>query len=66
VEIRLEESMKGKVEEKESLEQVTRRFPELDEPARRRAALRMAAGEKAQAAFAQESVILQMVRAYNP
>jgi ABC-type branched-subunit amino acid transport system ATPase component len=57
--------MTRKVEEKESVEQVTQRFPELDEPARRRAADRMAAGEKAQAAFAQESVILHMVRAYN-
>ena len=57
--------MKATVEDRESFEQVTRRFPELDEPARRRAAERMAAGEKAQAAFAQESVILHMVRAYN-
>jgi len=57
--------MKGKLEDRESLEQVTRRFSELDEPARRRAAERMAAGEKPQAAFAQESVILHMVRAYN-
>ena len=57
--------MKGEAEERETVEQVTRRFPELDEPARRRAAERMAAGEQAQAAFAQESVILHMVRAYN-
>jgi ABC-type branched-subunit amino acid transport system ATPase component len=57
--------MKAEVEDRESFEQVTRRFPELDEAARRRAAERMAAGEKAQAAFAQESVILHMVRAYN-
>ena len=57
--------MKGKLEDRESLEQVTRRFSELDEPARRRAAERMAPGEKPQAAFAQESVILHMVRAYN-
>jgi ABC-type branched-subunit amino acid transport system ATPase component len=57
--------MSAKMEDMESFEQVTVRFPELDEPARRRAADRMAAGEKAQAAFAQESVILHMVRAYN-
>ena len=57
--------MKAQVDERESFEQVTRRFPELDEPARQRAADRMAAGEQAQAAFAQESVILHIVRAYN-
>jgi hypothetical protein len=57
--------MNAKMDDVESFEQVTGRFPELDEPARRRAAERMAAGEKAQAAFAQESVILHMVRAYN-
>ena len=57
--------MKAEVNERESFEQVTGRFPELDEPARQRAADRMAAGEQAQAAFAQESVILHIVRAYN-
>ena len=57
--------MNAKMEEGETFDQVTGRFPERDEPACRRAADRMAAGEKAQAAFAQESVILHMVRAYN-
>jgi hypothetical protein len=57
--------MNAKLADVESFEQVRGRFPELDEPARRRAAERMAAGEKAQAAFAQESVILHIVRAYN-
>lgn len=51
--------------ENETVEQVKRRFPELDEAASRRAAERVAAGEKAQAAFASESVTLQLVRAYN-
>jgi hypothetical protein len=49
----------------ESFESVGERFPELDEAARRRAALRMAAGADAHAAFAQESVVLQLVRVYN-
>ena len=37
--------MKAEVNERESFEQVTGRFPELDEPARQRAADRMAAGD---------------------
>jgi len=49
----------------ESFEAVGRRFPELDEAARRRAALRTAAGVDAHAALAAESVLLQLVRAYN-
>jgi hypothetical protein len=49
----------------ESFESVGERFPELDEAARRRVAVRMAAGADAHAAFAQESVVLQLVRAYN-
>jgi hypothetical protein len=49
----------------ESVESVGERFPELDDAARRRAAVRMAAGADAHAAFAQESVVLQLVRAYN-
>lgn len=49
----------------ESFESVGERFPELDDAARRRVAVRMAAGADAQAAFAQESVMLQLVRAYN-
>jgi hypothetical protein len=49
----------------ESFESVGERFPELDEAARRRVAVRMAAGADAHAAFAQESVALQLVRVYN-
>ncbi len=49
----------------EMFEEMRERFPELDEPARRRVAARMAAGTEAHAAFAEESVMLQMVRAYN-
>lgn len=52
-------------ETQETFEQVGRRFPELDEAARRRVAVRMAAGAEPQAAFAQESVMLQLVRVYN-
>jgi hypothetical protein len=51
--------------ERESLEAVGARFPELDDAARRRAAVRMEAGAEPHAAFAQESVALQLVRAYN-
>src|SRR5437899_11714497 len=42
--------MKAEVNERESFEQVTGRFPPLDEHARPRAADRTAAGEQAQAA----------------
>lgn len=49
----------------ESFESVGERFPELDEAAKRRVAVRMAAGADAHAAFAQESVVLQLVRVYN-
>ena len=49
----------------ETFEQMREHFPELDEPARRRAAARMAAGDEARAAFAAESVMLHMVRVYN-
>lgn len=49
----------------ESFESVGERFPELDEAARRRAAVRTAAGADAHAALAHESVMLQLVRAYN-
>lgn len=50
---------------RESFEAVGERFPELDDAARRRVAVRMAAGADAHAAFAQESVVLQLVRVYN-
>jgi hypothetical protein len=52
--------------EDESFEQADERFPELDEAARLRARERVAAGAEAQAALAQESVMLQLVKAYNP
>jgi hypothetical protein len=49
----------------ETFESMGERFPELDEAARRRVAVRMAAGADAHSAFAQESVVLQLVRVYN-
>ena len=51
--------------ETDGIESVDKRFPELDDAARRRVALRMAAGTDYHAACAQESVVLQLVRAYN-
>ena len=50
---------------KDGVDVVGTSFPELDEAACLRAEARMAAGAEAQAAYAQESVMLQMVRAYN-
>lgn len=52
-------------EDHDGADQVGRAFPELDEAARRRAEARMAAGAEPQAAYAQESVMLQLVRVYN-
>jgi len=52
--------------EEENFEQADKRFPELDDAARRRAKERVAAGVEAQAALAQESVMLHLVKAYNP
>jgi hypothetical protein len=49
----------------ETFEEARRRFPELDDAARQRAAARMAAGAEAHAALAQESILLNLVRAYN-
>jgi hypothetical protein len=49
----------------ETFEQVGERFPELDDAARRRAAVRTAAGADAHAALAHESVVLQLTRVYN-
>jgi len=54
-----------RMQKTEMFEQMREHFPELDEPARRRAAARIAAGTEAQAAFAAESVMLHMVRVYN-
>ena len=51
--------------DEENFEQADQRFPELDDAARRRARERVAAGDEAQAALAQESVMLQLVKAYN-
>jgi len=52
-------------QDRESAEAVGERFPELDDAARRRATARVEAGTEAHAAFAQESVVLQLVRVYN-
>jgi hypothetical protein len=52
-------------EQKEAFEEARRSFPELDDAARQRAAARMAAGAEAHAALAQESVLQNLVRAYN-
>lgn len=52
-------------EQREPAEQVGKRFPELDDAARRRAQARVAAGVEAHAAHAHESVVLQIVRVYN-
>jgi hypothetical protein len=49
----------------DSFEEVGERFPELDDAARMRVAARMAAGTGAHEAFAQESVVWQLVRVYN-
>ena len=51
--------------DEETFESVGERFPELDDAARSRAATAMAAGAEAHAAFAHESVVLQLVRVYN-
>jgi hypothetical protein len=52
-------------EQEETFEEARRSFPELDDAARQRAAARMAAGAEAHAALAQESVLQNLVRAYN-
>ncbi|MBJ7607592.1 hypothetical protein [Candidatus Dormiibacter inghamiae] len=52
-------------QERETYDQLRRSFGELDEAACRRAAERVQAGERPQAAFAQESVMVQLVRCYN-
>ncbi len=52
-------------DKREAFEEASRSFPELDEPARRRAEQRTAAGQEPQAALAHESVVLNLVRAYN-
>jgi hypothetical protein len=52
-------------QDQEKNEQARDRFPELDDAARRRAAERIAAGAEAHAAFADETLLMQMVRVYN-
>lgn len=52
-------------EQSEEFARASQAFPELDDAARRRAEERTAAGAEAHAALAQESVMLNMVRAYN-
>jgi hypothetical protein len=52
-------------EPSEEFAKASQAFPELDEAARRRAQERADAGAEAHAALAQESVMLNMVRAYN-
>jgi hypothetical protein len=52
--------------EEKDFEQAKEHFPELDEHARRRAAARVAGGADVHAALAQESVLQQMNKAYQP
>jgi hypothetical protein len=52
-------------QEQETFETARERFPELDEDARRRAAERIAAGADAYATLADETLLMQMVLAYN-
>ena len=51
--------------ENETFEQLTARFPDLDDAARRRAAVRIAAGADAAAAVNDESIWQQLTRVYN-
>ena len=53
------------MQDEEDFEQAGKRFPELDEAARRRARAQVADGVEVQAAFAQESVMSQLVQVYN-
>lgn len=52
-------------EQQEEFAKASQGFPELDDAARRRAQERAAAGAEAHAALAHESVMLNLVRAYN-
>jgi hypothetical protein len=52
-------------QEQDTFEAARDRFPELDEDGRRRAAERIAAGADAHAALADETLLMQMVHAYN-
>lgn len=51
--------------ETETFEQLVRRYPEMDEAARRRAGQRIAAGTDAANAVNDELVWTQLTRAYN-
>jgi hypothetical protein len=52
-------------QDKETFEQAEKRFEDLDEAARRRAAQRVLAGAPAQVALADASVQMQLTRVYN-
>lgn len=52
-------------EQSDALDEARKRFPELDDAARQRAAVKIAAGAEAHAALAQESVLEGLIRAYN-
>lgn len=51
--------------EKETFEQLVARHPELDDAARRRAAVRIAAGADAVAAVNDETIWQQLTKVYN-
>jgi hypothetical protein len=54
-----------KGQEQETFEQLTKRYPEMDEAARRRAVARIAAGADAAHAVNDEVVWAQLTKAYN-
>jgi len=51
--------------EKETFDQLTAGYPELDDAARRRAEVRIAAGADAAVAVNDETLWLQLTRVYN-
>jgi len=51
--------------ERETFEQLVQRYPEMDEAARRRAVLRIAAGADAAHAVNDELLWAQLTKAYN-
>jgi hypothetical protein len=54
-----------KGQEPETFEQLMKRYPEMDEAARRRAVARIAAGADAAHAINDEAVWSQLTKAYN-
>jgi hypothetical protein len=54
-----------RAEERETFEQLLKRYPEMDEAARRRAVARIAAGADAAHAVNDEVVWSQLTKAYN-